>query len=226
MTCFTNLVEIRMLLFRPKTSFVLMLITAISFSGAASADILGTTGSAVAVSPPSSVVPNVLESDTEVFAFYESTKILTNDLDVDGSAPGTYNSSVISTLAAGQLVNSYYLHSDKVGSSATGVPFSGSVTLDVDERIIGVLTVPNRMNFSNYLGAAGTSYSNVQNRGFELSPSEYFTISADRRTLSFQNSNSTVADQLRILTTTVPEPSALMMAAVAGIVLAMKRRRS
>jgi hypothetical protein len=82
------------------------------------------------------------------------------------------------------------------------------------------------MNFSNYLGAAGTSYSNVQNRGFELSPSEYFTISADRRTLSFQNSNSTVADQLRILTTTVPEPSALMMAAVAGMAFTMKRHRS
>jgi hypothetical protein len=204
------------------TRFGFSLLAAIVAIGSARADIVGTTGSAIAVPAPASVIPQDTESNTAVLVYFERSQVLGSDLQVDANGPGLWTAPSGSSIAAGTAISSYYLHADKIGDSAVGVPYSGSVTFD--EPIIGVIGVWNRLNTSNFLGNPATAYSSLANRGWEFSASEFFSISGDGKTLTFQNSNSTVADQLRIVTSAVPEPGTGLLASIAGLGLLATRR--
>lgn len=203
----------------------LLALVAMFVSGLLRADIVNTTGSAVEIAAPPSVIPHDLESDAIAPVFFERSLFLADDLAVDAMLPGTYTSSVPGFLSAGTFVNSYLLHSDKVGSGAAGVGFSGSIIFD--ERIIGVISHGNRLNLSSALNSPTTLYGTNVNRGWELSASEFFIISNDQTTLTFQSFNSTVADQLRILTSpfSVPEPGALPALGLVGLALTLRRKR-
>jgi hypothetical protein len=190
------------------------------------AQIVSTTGATSVIAPPSSVNPNATESDTQTFVFFESNALLTSDLAVDGIAAGVYTSSVAGTVASGTDVSSYFLHGDKIGSTATGVSMSGSITFA--QNILGVIATSPKLNASNFLGAPGTSYGTNSLRDYELGANEFFTISNDLKTLTYQYTVSDSADQLRIVTDAVPEPASMTIlgAAVAGFIARRKKRNA
>lgn len=201
------------------TLFVIACLASIS-----QAQIITTTGNLVVSSPPASVNPNATESDTETLIFFESTALLSADLSVDGINPGTYNSAVSGVVPSGTNVSSYFLHGDKVGSTASAVMMAGSVTFAQD--ILGVIATSPKLTASNFLGAPGTIYGTNSLRDFELSANEFFTISNDLKTLTYQLNVSDSADQLRIVTDAVPEPTSMTIlgVAVAGFIARKKRK--
>jgi len=198
------------------------------------ADLVSSTGAVTVISPPPDVRFNIgLESDTAAFFFTERTGFnLPSAVSVDITGPGTYNSNASltpGTIAAGTLVNSYFLHTDAVGSSALNTRiYTGSMTFNTD--IIGVIVLSPQLTTSTaILGHPGTVYDSV-GQGIELgSPEDTVTISG--RTLSFSFLTNLGADDIRIVTsvivTSVPEPlsSTLMLIGLGALGLRARMRR-
>lgn len=181
--------------------------------------------------PPASVVHGAVESDTHALGFFERGAVtLAGAVQVDATAPGTYTSDASLTggsVEAGQKVRSFFVHFDPVGTQSVRNR-DGFVTFDAP--ILGVIATTTKLNNSDVsLGAPGTTYPTGTDglRGLEMNP-DNFTISADRRTVSFSMAASTTVDQFRVLTDAegvVPEPSALALFLPALGAAAILRRR-
>lgn len=191
---------------------------------------IGVTGAVSVIAPPPDARFNsVLESNTVAPFFTEVTDlILPSSLTVDFTAPGTYNSNPVSlsTIAAGTDVDSYYLVTDPVGADpANNRTFIGSITFNTD--IIGAIVLDPEFAASNgIVGHPGTLYS-PSGVALELGAPDMFTISADRRTLSFNMTSSTAADDIRIITAaSVPEPASMLLLGTGLIGVGARRWRN
>lgn len=91
-------------------------------------------------------------------------------------------------ITAGTDFTSYLLHFDPVGAAAGNSTISGSVTFAYD--IIGIVTAAAKLVGSDpILGSIG-QYGAAADRGLLLAGTDFITISANRRTLTF---NLTIA---------------------------------
>jgi hypothetical protein len=178
-------------------------------------DIISVTGSVSIIAPPSDArVNSTLESNTVAPLFTERSNVsLGSNLVVDFTSTGLHNSNPVGPLPnilAGTVLNSYYLVTDPVGSDSTNNRnFSGSITFSSD--ILGVIALdPEFASSNSILGHVGTLYSS-SGVALEMGAPDNFTISADRRTLSFAFSSNTAADDLRIVTSAVPEPTSVIL---------------
>jgi hypothetical protein len=175
------------------------------YSLPAAAAIIGSTGEVTVLSAPPAVVgPGGDENNNITRVFLEKTLTLPNDLTVDNTATGTYppNSSPGVVISAGTAISSYFFDFDPVTSGNS----QGSVTFDRD--IVGVIFTDARLNATDCpIGAPGTPYGRPAGRQVELSSNDTFTISTDRRTISFNFSADSGEDQMRVIV--VGDPSTL-----------------
>src|SRR5207248_3475436 len=83
----------------------------------------------VASSPPADLRLGLTESNSCILLFDEQQGV-TLDVALSAAPPATDNAvgKANISLPAGSVVNSYYVHSDKIGSSSTGVRFRGTHT--------------------------------------------------------------------------------------------------
>jgi hypothetical protein len=188
-------------------SFVLpVVIASVAWTTPARADVTAISGSVLFVSPPPSVAVNVLESNTNIFLFAERTTLtLPTAITPNITAPGTYPPDALtpSTIPAGTVVDTFFLHADRVGTGFTvAIKLSGSVTFD--SEILGLQIGGDGLVFqSEFLGAPGTAYTPA-GFGYELGVAcpngDIVTLSADRRTVSVCSALFDAADDLRIIT--------------------------
>lgn len=195
-----------------------------------SAGVIGTSPLVQLIAPPASVAPGVLESNTFAFLFQERLGfVLPTAVNANITAPGLYNDSSAGltpgTIPAGTLVDSYYLHTDPVGTPAAGVPFSGSFTFSTP--VLGIMALFSELLASQSVtGAPGTVY-HFEGTGFELFPNETIRLSDDRRTIYFTSVSAPGQDDFRVLTeSSIPEPSSINLFTGGGILLWLFRRRS
>jgi hypothetical protein len=213
-----------------RSAFASALVLLLAASPAAAA-VIGTTGGMTEISAPASTLQNALESDTQIFLFAEQTSVtLGSSLSVDVALDGTYDSGNVpvagsGSIAPGSVVDSYFIHLDRLGQNAV---VSGSVTFDTD--ILGVIVYTGGLGGSDgLLGAGGTSYiSGDPNRGLEFGPSEdVLTLSGSTLTLSLREQQNRV-DQLRVVVAgsapVVPEPDTALLLGSGLLALAAARR--
>jgi len=169
----------------------------------ASAGIAASTGAiTVLVSPPASVAPGALESDTEIFAFPEGQNIILGASlpAVLALADPVFNGSALpaaGNLPPGMVVNSYFFHADSATGSGQAT-VSGTVTFD--ESIVAVIVSTANLSGSDAtLGAVGTVYGADPLRGLE-NADDQISISSDLRTLNIQFSREDVEDHVRVIT--------------------------
>ena len=132
---------------------------------------------------------------------------LASALSVDGVILGgqTANGTTPFTpgnITAGTDFTSYLLHFDPVGAAAGSSTITGSVTFAYD--IIGVVTAAAKLAATDpILGSIG-QYGAAADRGLLLAGTDFITISANRRTLTY---NITIASndvaEFRVLTAPV-----------------------
>jgi hypothetical protein len=196
-------------------------------AGTATADIIGTTGAIDIISPPPSVKSGQLTSNDDIFTFQEQSGLtLPTSVAVDITSAGTYESNASltpGTIAAGTLVQSYFLHTDTASGSQM---YDGSVTFSTP--ILGVMVLSDTLsNSDSTLGAPGTKYpTHDSERGLELSSDQdHVTLSSDLTTLTVHFFTHGNVDEVRILTAApVPEPSSLFVAACAVVASAVAFR--
>ncbi|GIK23584.1 MAG: hypothetical protein BroJett005_29980 [Ignavibacteriota bacterium] len=216
------------------SSFVVAAVIALLASHA-SADIIGVSGAATLIPRPPDATAGAIESNTTAFVWNEAQGVtLAAPITIDASAPGLYDSALafeFSTLPAGSIVSSHMIHFDTVGSQLHWV--NGSVTLDAD--IIGVIAWnrPGQRHLGESDAPLGldTLYEfdrdrrGVFDNGDGTIPGdEMFIISPDRRTLTFNLGVNFPYDQIRIVTTAVPEPGSLALLSLMGFA-GLRRRR-
>ena len=162
------------------------------------------SGSFQLVPAPSSIAQGVLENDTLISVFPEKWGVsLAWPVSVNASVSGSYNSFGSlkpSFIAAGTVVDSYYLHADPVGQPTT--PRFQSATFTFPTPILGVEIFEPQLGSGDALvGAPGTQYA--PGRDYEIgSPQDSFVISPDGRTLSVNTSNTVATDDMRVIIAT------------------------
>ena len=168
----------------------------------------GFSGQVAVISAPKTVEVGKLEDNNYAKLFSEQTNTtLTNRVTVDASKVGTYSqesSYKPATILEGTKINSYYLHADRVGAPTTFQHARGSITFN--EPILGVVTTQSNMNLSDHLGSKTTLYSKVGRSidGTDTLHSDWFSISEDRKTITFDFQTSTASDDVRIITAATP----------------------
>jgi hypothetical protein len=212
----------------------------------ANAAIVSVSGNVSQVAAPSSVQANVLESSVEALVFDEQQAVsLGSSLAVDYVTA----TSTIGQIAAGGVVNSYFVHFDPVGTGSynTGASqesVAGSVTFT--NRILGVIwsgvdaplapQTPDYLDSSDsILGNAGTFYpTGEQGRGLEMDDyylstgtPDVFSISPDGKTLSFSlNAFPIRTDQIRVVTAVPVAPAFWLMGSGLIAVARFARKKS
>ena len=170
----------------------------------------------VEASAPADLRLNRYESDQCMFLFDEQQDVtLTSSLAVDSSRVRSSNS-----LPKGSVLDSHILHADKIGDSGQAVSFDGTYTFS--EPVVGLIWQGTKLNNTdNLLGIPGngtTSGIDYEASGFfrqfetAADPgggSDSATVSPDGLTVTFHTSQSTGADEVRILTGTVPEQATI-----------------
>ncbi len=197
-------------------------------AAAGSADILSVSGSMEIASAPISFLEGATESSTAIRILDEGTSVLVGDIAVNAVGPGThtYSAGPPLTISSGSLVHSYIVHFDPDGGV---VPLLGSVTFDVGEFIIGIMTHTPYLDFSDAeVGHPLAVYPTglLEFRAFETLPgTDSVTIAADLNSASFSLIAELGIDQARIITTPVPEPTAWLGVLLAGGFLTRRRPR-
>lgn len=140
---------------------------------------------------------------------------------ISGAGPGQTAFAAASgpTLAAGTVVDVYYVYFDPAGTQ-NGIGF---VTFDAP--VLGIVAYTSRLPLSDFLRVGGAPYPGVPafaNRGWE--ETEWAQLSADRRTLTFRGFASNPGDQFRIITA-VPEPASSLLVGL-GLAAMWARRRN
>ena len=168
----------------------------------------GFTGQVAIINAPKTVEVNKLEDNNYAKLFAEQTNTtLSSQLTVDASKVGSYShesSFRPANILEGTKVNSYYLHADRVGSPATFQHARGSITFN--EPILGVVTTQGNLNLSDVLGSKNTVYSKAGRNidGTDMINPDWFSISEDRKTITFDFQTSTASDDVRIITAATP----------------------
>ena len=203
----------------------------------ASAGIISVTGDTLEIAPPPSVEWETLESSDHVFVFQESANVaLATPLEMDvipfqNNSTGLYDDGALGVQATwkGDLgvgtYDSFYFHADKQGANVT---FVGSVTFSAE--IVGISFRQNLNPTRPPFGNSDTAYPTGSTKNYELTREDcWFSISSDRRTLSFSAYVPHDLDQLRIVTAVsaeVPSPSSLCIFALglSGMLFPARRR--
>ncbi|MCY2942827.1 MAG: hypothetical protein NTV50_14315 [Planctomycetota bacterium] len=162
------------------------------------------SGQVAAIIAPMTVEANKLEDRTNAKFFAEKSGVtLSSTLAVDASAPGNYfvaTDFTPATILAGTKINSYYLHADVIGTPSVAKHMIGSITFDLP--ILGIASANANLNNSDLLGFNSTVYPKA---GRATDPgSDFFSISADRKTITFDLLTAPASDDLRIITSAVP----------------------
>jgi hypothetical protein len=181
------------------------------YSVVAESAIVSTTGEVSVLSaPPASVTAGGFEDNNITRVFLEKTVTLQNNLTVDNTATGDYppNASRGIVIPAGTTISSYFFDFDPVGSSDTPPRVStGLVTFD--HAIVGVIfTICGLDTTDSLLGAPGTVYSTpaqeIETGTTGMVVQDAFTISSDRRTISFSFQAAPGQDQMRVIVAEQP----------------------
>ncbi len=198
-----------------------------TFPGVASAGIIDTTGSILQIVPPSSVELDVLESNSQIFAYTEMLGLtLDYELAVDITSPGFYGEAgnlTPGSIGAKTVVDVYFMHFDPVSGL---VNLLGSITFDQD--ILGVIVLNESLDATDgTLGFPQTAYpTGLINRGLDFGGvySDFITLSKDLRTISINWQATRKVDQIRIITA-IPAPGALVLLGLGGLAGTTRRRR-
>ena len=207
------------------------------------AEAFSVSGQIQIISPPSSVLANVLESDNHAFVFRERQNVtLGSDLPVDQ----LISSGSAGSISAGTVINSTFFHFDPVGiavHSSDLVTVLGSITFD--RPILGFIWTgvacpepcpfsPEYLDASDFLGAAGTQYpTNGLGRGLEADAfydhngSRDLIVNIDATSIGISaTAFPDRSDQLRVITAGLPEPGTFWLFAfgMAGIMLFVRKR--
>lgn len=191
----------------------------------ASAAIIEVGGAAVLAEPPSSILLNQWESDTEIRGFFERQAVLSSDLSLDHVNIGLVDHESVLVpgfVSAGTAVQSYLFHTDSV--NGFDALLAGYVVFDAP--ILGVLIHSSSMNGTDgFLGRPGTTYGQHPGRRLELPPGslDTFEISGDRMRLDFTLKFAAANDNIRIITA-IPEPGSLALLSLVGLA-GLRRRR-
>ena len=185
--------------------------------------ILGTTGAALLVSPPPSLLPGVYANKNIAYAFNEKTNVLwAGGYDKYLPTVGvTYTLGTLSPSNPGpRRVNSHIIHFDNQGQPLPYPTVVGTVTFDAP--IIGIICTNLRLDASDAaLGNPGTTYPfGVFNRGISNFTDAFKLLSPN--TLQFTLANGGAMDEIRVLT--LPSPGCLALLGLGGA--AIGRRRS
>jgi len=172
-----------------------------------------TAGQVLSVAAPQSVELQKLESDNCLYLFSErSQATLPSAVRVDVSQPGAYSQTAsLSPLVIprGTIVNSFYGHFDREGTPPSFQHVRGSVTFA--NPVLGVAFGDDTLRASDFLGSPGSAYPQ-SGRGFDAFDStnpDYFWLSGDRRTISFNLQTAAFSDDFRVLTG-MPAPTNLV----------------
>jgi hypothetical protein len=186
----------------------------------------------IIISAPLSVLPGAIQSQTNASIFYESTTTLTAPLSVDIIAPGTYNLADPDnpgSIGKGTTVTSYFLHHESVANQLSTVIVAGTFP----NPILGVIVNGTFLDASDpILGNPGTLYpTGLNNRGLEIPYNALADVvfwSGNQVFISVKSTTADVLDQVRIITSAVPEPSTFVLAGIGGLGLLVcgARRRS
>jgi len=194
-----------------RTFFLFLII----FSFEASATIVTGSSNIEFYSTPTNVTKGSLESDSKIAVITEQKNYkLTSNLTVNATTSGLYNESddlSNSLISTGTLVDSYFVHIDKIGASNDKIQYNGFLTFD--SIILGVILEPSDLADSlTTLSLESLLYDNMT---FTLDIDE-FTLSPDLKSISFSSDIGTGADNIRIITTisSVPISSVPIPAAV------------
>lgn len=182
----------------------------------------------IIISAPPSVLPGALQSQTDIYAFYESTTTLAAPLSVDIAIPGTYNLGMPTSpgvIPARTTVNSYLLHHESVSNQLSTVIVAGSFP----NPVLGIIVGDTFLDASDpILGNPGTAYpTGLAFRGLEipyLLLADVVFWSGNQVFVSIQSTTADVLDQVRVITA-VPEPATIWLAVVAGPAALLLRRR-
>lgn len=205
-----------------KAAAVAAVLLAAGVAGPAGADLVTTTPNVEVILPPASVAVHALESDTNVRVFQEKVAhTLGAPLFLDVDTPGSAIS--VGNLAAGTVVDSWYVHTDPVQNG----PASYIATLTFDRDIYGLIVRDGSLVLSDpELAPVGTANAGATAaRGVEFGGSDFFNLSADRRTVTIRWTTTTVVDDMRIVTAPTPEPASMVLAGMGLASLAGLRRR-
>lgn len=194
-------------------------------------EVIPVTGSAQLLgTAPLSLLQDALQSDTNDYVFAERKCVqLATAVNVSTQASGTYSlaaQSTPATIAAGTLIDSFLLHSDRVSANTN---YIGSITFA--SPILGVIVTNAALNNTGAVFAApGKTYATT-GRGLELNGmggGDTFTIFSDYTTFSFDFRTAMGLDEVRILTAAVPEPSSwsLLAGALGGLAWLRLKKRS
>ena len=184
------------------------------------------------VSPPVSVVEGNLQSDTNIFWFFEGQTTLESDIKVDITNPGIYSAGsdlTGGTISTGETVNSYLLHFDPAGNTPTGNTTIG--ILSFPYPILGIIVLDGSLDVTdNILGASGTTYPTGQQwRGLELGPvsvanPDTFIFDVDSITglggiAGILFAKDVGIDQVRVVTAVpIPTTALLLCCGIVGLV--------
>jgi len=187
----------------------------------AHAAITSTSGAAQKIAAPADITTGKLESDTIIHAFEERSSVTTSqtislDITQPGTVPGTSGSNLSpGSIPQGTVVNSHYIHYDKVGGSDTIKSATGSVTFGED--VLGLIISLSALTATNAtLGAPGTTYPTGSSQHIELNDGTMITLSSDRRTVSVTLRVTCCADNIRVITDNLSGGSVLPPAGSTG----------
>ena len=178
-------------------------------------------GQVVGIDPPASVLVNSLEDGANAKLFAERAQVqLVAPIAVDASRPGSYSltqSLTPRTIAAGTIVNSYYLHADVTGTPASFRHMIGTITFS--QPVLGVALGSINLNGSDVLGMSKTAYPK-SGREFDCGDSvhsDFISLSSDMKTIRFDLQVSPASDDFRIITgTPLPPTAPLNVVAIPG----------
>lgn len=191
----------------------------------ACADIVSVGGAAVLAEPPPWIALDQWQSDTEIRGFFERQTTRSSNLTLDHVNVGfveDLSELVSGVVQSGTTVQSYIFHADPL---TTGL-LSGYVIFDTPVLGVEVQSF-SLMGTDGRLGRPGVTYGTNSSRRLELSSTslDTFEISADRLRVDFTMQVDDADDEIRIVTA-VPEPGALSLLALGGIVSIRRRRGS
>jgi hypothetical protein len=178
-----------------------LVVAVAALASTANATIVATSGQAVKIAPPPSVQLGALESDTTIHTFDEQQCVtLANDVNVDITAPGTYDASAELTpgvIPAGTRVSSHFIHIDsKTGKRGNPITYDGAIT--VDSNVLGIALSGATLTGTDVLGAPGTAYP-MKLRRLSLDNGDVVTLSDDLRTVTVHAVNRSHTDQARAI---------------------------